>query len=353
MITGQRLLGNCPPVGMTVESDTDVPVVRGRAAAAARAQGFDRAHSERVSLVATEMATDMVKNARSGRMLVQLVERGDLRGVELVATDGPGIDDIDRWNAHAYSIVEAPIVGLEVIARLSDQFDVYSVVGLGTVMMARLWGGRLTTASDGRFLVGSMTEAIPGEVVSGDAWAVEQPGARVVALVADGLGHGVEAAAASAVAVETFRHHHQGLVEDIVGDIHRALRGTRGAAIAVAEVDPDVGRVRFCGIGNISARLIAAGQPHELVSHFGIAGHLARRIQAFDAGWADDSLLVMHSDGLSAKWDLSAYRDLDRHHPQLTAATVMRDAPRAYDDALVLALRGTDEAVPDTVPEAE
>ena len=342
MITGRRLHGSCPPVGLVIESEPAIGPVRHLAAAAAHAQGFDRIHAKRVSLVATEMATNLMKHTRSGRMLVQLVETGDMRGVELVATSGPGMDDTDHWKANGDSI-----------ARHSDLFDVYSVVGRGTVMMARLWGGRLSTAADARFRVGSMTEAIPGELVSGDAWAVEQQGARVVALVTDGLGHGLEAAAASAEAVRAFRQHHLGSVEDIASHIHGALHATRGAAIAVAEVDADFGRVRFCGIGNIAARLIVAGGEHQLVSIYGIAGYQTANIRAFEGAWENGALLVIHTDGLSPKWNLGDYPDLPRHHPQLVAATVMRDAPRAADDALVLTLSNADEVVSSMVPEEE
>jgi hypothetical protein len=122
--------------------------------------------------------------------------------------------------------------------------------------------------------------------------------------------------------------------------MHAALRRTRGAAIALADVDLDAGRLRFCGIGNITARLLSAGGVHELVSLYGIAGYQTRRIQSFVSTWPDDAMLVMHSDGLSSKWDVATYPDLRRQHPQLVAATVMRDATRASDDALVLALRG-------------
>jgi len=203
VITGDRLLGTCPPVGVKVESDADVGRVWRLAVTAAGSQAFDRTHWERVSLVATEMATHLMQHARGGRMFVRLVECGDLRGVELVATDAPGMDNADGPNPDRPSANpfggdgQTPNGDMGLIARVSDLFDLYSVEGQGTVMMARLWGGRLISESDGRFLVGSMTEAITGEVVSGDAWAVEQRGARAVALVADGLGHGVNAAAAS------------------------------------------------------------------------------------------------------------------------------------------------------------
>lgn len=206
-------------------------------------------------------------------------------------------------------------------------------------------------AYDRPFRIGSIVDPIPGEVISGDAWAVEQSEARAVALVADGLGHGIHAAAASTAAVEIFRQRHQEPVEDITGHIHRALRGTRGAAVAVVEIDPLGGRIRFCGLGNITARVLAAGAERNLISHFGIAGYQARHIRAFEGAWQLGALLIMHSDGLSPSWDLDVYPGILDHHPQLAAATVMRDAPRATDDAVVLALQGGGHDMTQSRPE--
>jgi hypothetical protein len=339
VITGQRLLGIGLPVWLTVESNHDVSRARNLADAAAQAQGFDQIHRERAALVATEIATNLVRQSPSGRICVQLLESGDLKGVEILALDPVTVAEtrvagVDQ-SGHSHP-------GPETIAGLSDLFDSYSAPGRGTVTMSRMWGGKPDVPSEGGFVIGSMIDPIPGEEVSGDAWAAEQSGNRVVALVADGLGHGIDAAAASVAAVEVFRERHKEPVEEITGHIHRALRGTRGAAIAVAEVDPDIGRIRFCGIGNISARLLVAGVDSNLISHFGIAGYQARHIRAFEETWEDGALLVMHSDGLVPTWDLGAYPGLLGHHPQLAAATVMRDAPRATDDALVLALRVAD-----------
>ena len=341
MITGQRLLGIGLPAGLTVESNHDVSRARNLADAAAQAQGFDQIHRERAALVATEIATNLVRQSPSGRICVQLLESGDLKGVEILALDPvtvaetrvAGVDQSD----HSHP-------GPETVAGLSDLFDSYATPGRGTVTMSQMWGGKPDVPSEGGFVIGSMIDPIPGEEVSGDAWAAEQSGNRVVALVADGLGHGIDAAAASVAAVEVFRERHKEPVEEITGHIHRALRGTRGAAIAVAEVDPDMGRIRFCGIGNISARLLVAGVDSNLISHFGIAGYQARHIRAYEETWEDGTLLVMHSDGLVPTWDLGAYPGLLGHHPQLAAATVMRDAPRATDDALVLALRVADRS---------
>jgi len=343
VITSQRLLGGVP-VAVTVETNHDLGQARSLAVAASQAQGFDQTDEQRVRLVATEMATSFVQKPWSGRICVRLLQCGDLGGVEIVATDrGPGIPATGARRAPVAATVEAAGGFQGTMTRTSDLFDLYAAPGRGTVMMSRVWGKRSFGPCESQFEVGSMMEPIVGEDVSGDAWAVEQSAGRVVALVADGLGHGVDAAAASAAAVTAFRQRYLDPVEDIVAHIHQALRGTRGAAIAVAEIDSDVGRLRFSGIGNIAARLFVGGVDRSLISRFGIAGYKSPKIRVHDEAWADGTLLVMHSDGLSSSWGLHGYLGLLSHHPQLVAATVMRDAGRVNDDALVLALADAHE----------
>ena len=339
MSTDQSVLRGWPPVGIAVSDDTDVGRVGRLAAQAAAHQGFAPDDVKRVVRAAKELATHAVTHGRAGRVLVRLAQWDERRGVELISTDDVDVD------ADASPVRPAVIP--------SDLFEAYPVPGMGTVMLARFWGSPQTSPADRRYVVGSMAEPYPGETVSGDAWAVEQHGPRVVTLVADGIGHGEQAAVASTAAVSAFRQHHRQPVEVIAGELHRALRHTRGAAIALAEIDNDAGQVRFCGIGNISARLLLGTRVHELISLYGIAGYQRQRFQTFTQHWFDDAMLVLHSDGLSSTWDVNAYPQLHRQHPQLVAATVMRDAIRARDDALVVAVRGVDRGLRADVARAE
>ncbi|MFD9497465.1 MULTISPECIES: hypothetical protein [unclassified Streptomyces] len=41
-------------------------------------------------------------------------------------------------------------------------------------------------------------------------------------------------------------------------DIHHALATNRGAAVAVARIEPEQKRVLFCGVGNIAAAAVTA-----------------------------------------------------------------------------------------------
>jgi hypothetical protein len=315
-----------PDPGVPVDVGVDIGRVQRLAASAAGRQGFSTDGVQLVERVATDMVTQLVSHQGAGRMLVRLLDWDDRHGVELL------LSTADTGTPFEAELRE----GLPA----SDLFEVYTVPGKGAVMMAQLWGGPQTGPSDRDFAVGSMADPIDGESVSGDAWAVEQRGARLVVLVADGLGHGEAAAAASAAAVAAFREHHLEHVESIAARLHTVLRRTRGAAIGLAEVDRRAGQLRFCGIGNITARLLTADGVNELISRYGIAGYQTQHVRTITEPWPDDAMLIMHSDGLSSRWDAGGYPNLRLAHPQLAASTVMRDAVRAHDDAVVTAVRG-------------
>jgi serine phosphatase RsbU (regulator of sigma subunit) len=187
--------------------------------------------------------------------------------------------------------------------------------------------------------VGGVNVPYPGEPVSGDAWATRETPGTTLLMVADGLGHGTNAAAASRAAVEAFRSERGAAPAESLERIHLALRATRGAAVAVAAVDREKGLVRFAGIGNVSGTIVSGETTRSVVSHHGTAGGAARRIQEFTYPWNGGDILVLHSDGLGSHWTLAGYPGLAQRHPALIAGVLYRDHRRGRDDTTVVVVR--------------
>ncbi len=148
---------------------------------------------------------------------------------------------------------------------------------------------------------------------------------------------GLQAARAADVAMDAFHDNEHKDCVAIVEAAHRALAPTRGAALAVARIDRGERIVRFVGVGNIGAALVSGGHTKRMVSHNGTVGHVAPRIREFTYPFADPALLVMHSDGISARWELSDYPGLATSHAAAVAGVLFRDYRRSSDDALVVA----------------
>jgi anti-sigma regulatory factor (Ser/Thr protein kinase) len=329
-----------PPIApLTIDDPTQVSEARRTATRLAEMLGFDATASGNVALVVTEIGTNIVKHARGGEILLHPVEHGGVPGIDVVGLDrGPGIADLDRCVRDGYSTAGSPGTGLGAIRRLSAVFDVCSAPDRGTALLARVWAQPVGMHTHRALSVGVAAAMYPGETVSGDAWAVEQTTAQTVVLVVDGLGHGVVAAEAARESVRLFRANARRSACDIVQALHDGLRSTRGAAVAVAAVDPEHGVVRFAGLGNIAAAIVAPSVRRHLISHNGTAGYTVRRIDEFSYPWPKDGVLILHTDGLVSHWDLDRYPGLVRRSPSLIAGVLYRDFSRHRDDVTVVAV---------------
>lgn len=317
---------------VAVRDDSDVGVARRLARRRALELGLSEVVAERAAIVATEATRNLVQHAGGGELLLRALGGGT--GLELLALDrGPGLRDVARAMQDGYSTAGTAGQGLGAMSRLSAEFDLYSLDGHGTAVLARV--GDAGTDAD----VGAVCVAVAGEDRCGDAWSVQRPSGRCVALVADGLGHGAQAADAAELAVGVFGRSASLAAPAILESIHAALRSTRGAAAAVADLTVQSGPVRYAAVGNISSALVAAGAIRRMVSLPGTVGLQARRIQQFAYEWAPEAVLVMHSDGVATRWDLSAYPGLVLRHPSLVAGVLYRDFARHRDDATVLVVR--------------
>jgi hypothetical protein len=179
-----------------------------------------------------------------------------------------------------------------------------------------------------------MPKEYPGP--SGDGWATGNEPGRCLAMVVDGLGHGPLAKEAADEAEAVFKENIRLSPARMVEAMHHALRHTRGAAVAIAEISPSKRMVTFAGVGNISGLILAPEGNKSMVSYNGTAGGEITRIREFIYPWPDGATLIMHSDGIKSHWSLEDYPGLIRKHPSLIAGVLWRDYSRGNDDATVL-----------------
>ncbi len=307
--------------------------------------GFDETETGNVGLVVTEAAKNLLKHAGGGDILLRRGKHQGAAMVEMLALDkGPGIANLTRSFEDGYSTCGTPGTGLGAISRLAAFHDIYSQPRMGTALLAQIWK-RSSPARSGRtmdqFQLGAVSVAKTDQPVCGDAWGfaeVPRSGARLI--VADGLGHGLAAADASGLAVRVHAEHPSQGGTALMQTIHEALRPTRGAAVALAEIDKQQQVVRYTGLGNITGCVVPdAGAIRQMVSHAGTAGHEMHRIVEFRYPWDSGCLLVLCSDGLLSHWSLDRYPGLARRHPSLIAGILYRDFNRGRDDATVVVVR--------------
>lgn len=326
-------------VSLAISESNQVGEARRAAATLAARQGMSELEGARASLIATEAATNLHKHAGTGRLLLRPLEEGGRRGIEIVSIDrGPGMADIARCLEDGYSTHGTPGNGLGSIQRAASFLEIYSVPQAATVLLAQVWD-QDGTVPPAHFTLGAVSVPIRTETVCGDAWTIRRHGDRLCLLVADGLGHGIPAAQASAEAVRLFSEQPFHNPQTLLQTLHLGLRATRGAAAMILEADLATGAIACAGVGNIAGRLLGAGAERSFVSQNGIVGHQAKHFQEFAYAWPAGALLVLHSDGLQSRLALDKYPGLQVRHPGVIAAILHQDFHREHDDSTVLVLR--------------
>jgi anti-sigma regulatory factor (Ser/Thr protein kinase) len=322
-----------------VVEQSQVSAARFAARDAAEAAGFDEEDVYRAGLVATELASNLVKHATGGEVLVRFVSRAPAGEIELIAIDrGPGMPDVMRSMTDGHSTSGTCGTGLGAIQRLADAFDIHSQPGKGTAVLARLRAGRARRTAAVMEVAG-VSVAKSGEPVCGDAWQTHHHATGAMLVVADGLGHGLHADEASRAAIAAVEPARDGDVLTALRSMHEGIRHTRGAAGAVADVRPRAGVVTFAGIGNIAGSICGMGPMRHTVSANGILGHEARQFREYSYPMEPRAIVIMHSDGLTSHWSLDEHRGLRLRHPALVAAVLYRDFSRGHDDVTVVAGR--------------
>ncbi|MGH6672781.1 MAG: anti-sigma regulatory factor [Xanthobacteraceae bacterium] len=325
-------------ISVAVNDASQVAEARRQATALAGHNGFGEGDRGRAALVATELATNLVKHGGGGELLVGTYQDNDGTGIELVALDrGPGFANVAACLRDGHSSAGTAGNGLGAVVRQSHLVDIASWPGIGTAVLARLEAGpanpRRAAPHAGW---GAVSLAMPGQDVCGDSWSVSTSDSTVTLFLADGLGHGEDAAEAAVEAVRLFHRFDGHQVPTLLDYVHGGLRSTRGAAVSIARFDPANRRVAFAGIGNVAGALAAqGGGVKRMVSMPGTAGHNARKIQAFDYPF-DHGFIILASDGISTNWNLERYLGVQSVHPTLLAAMLYRDFGRRRDDATVL-----------------
>jgi anti-sigma regulatory factor (Ser/Thr protein kinase) len=322
---------------------TQVGEARRIAVNLAQTLAFSEAEIGKVAIIIAEIAKNFLKHAQAGELHLRALKYENKNGIEILGLDrGPGMADVRKCLEDGFSTVGTSGTGLGAIARLSDLFDIHSIPKLGTAILSQIWSGQdkdFLSIATKPLEIGVIQLPKPGEKISGDGWAIESQLNRHLILVADGLGSGISAAEASQTAIQTLRENAKLNPKAILELAHKALRKTRGAAVAIAEIDAERDTICFAGIGNITGTIVTNSQRRSLIANNGTIGYQVRKIEEFVYPWSSRSLLIMHSDGLGTQWTLDRYPGLISRHPSLIAGVLSRDYRRARDDVTVLVVR--------------
>ena len=316
-------------VGQSVVVIVDEATKVGRPAAELsgwpRQLGFDETRQGKAALVVTEAASNLLKHAGGGELILQGLDYGPAgAGLEILALDsGRGMSDVGRCLADGYSTAGSPGTGLGAISRLADSFRDLLQSGAwdGSLGSPRSNAASSSCSANPTLELGVVRVSAPGEEVCGDDWAtierdgrtLRPDGRRAGARAAGGRGRGRRPCASSAAIGRS------GAGRDRRVDRTWPCESTRGAALAIARLDPVAARGPLCRRGQYLRRDPRHDDRRNARAwsrRTAPSGTRFARSKLIDYPWTEDSLLLMHSDGLATHWNLDRYPGLAAEAPE-------------------------------------
>lgn len=184
-------------------------------------------------------------------------------------------------------------------------------------------------------IVGAARKALNEGEPCGDAFLWWSRGPLWTICLVDGLGHGVNAARASEMALSQASASREASPRELLKSIDGAIRNSRGAAMTIIEVDTAKGTLVHAGIGNVRAAIV--GDP---VTRFearpGIVGTGVSAMSAETATWRDGDLLVLWTDGIPAYLELGPEHRGLGGDPERLAESLIKTVATGRDDAAIV-----------------
>lgn len=302
--------------------------------------GFSPERIGNLDIIISELSSNLLKFGVRGRELLwKVIHQRGQTGIEIIAIDkGPGIIQLNQALQDGYSSSGTAGEGLGAIKRLSNFFDIYSQPDKGTVVLCRCFEKKEQATKIPSFTTGAVSVAKPGEKECGDGYHLTYHPKKNLfrILLVDGLGHGHDAHLAAQAALEQYKKRSTQKPAFALEQIHQAIRNTRGVVGLAISLDIAQQKLTYSGIGNISGKITAWDKPISMLSTNGTLGHNTSRIQEREISWQRGQRLIMHSDGIHSRSDLSTFPQSEKHDPTILAACIYRDYSRNNDDATVI-----------------
>lgn len=303
--------------------------------------GFEAKKLAEIDIIVSEIGSNLVKHASGGEILAGILNTDDGVTLELIGLDnGPGMSDPEKMIQDGASTTATLGHGLGSIRRLSDTFEIYSHKEWGTILLSRVHKKLSSHKRSPKpsVNISALVVAKPGETLSGDGCCyITTKSNAIHLLVADGLGHGVEAHRAVKEAITAFRACDSDSPVDILRHLHQSIKKTRGIVGTVAVIDPQNKTWRFCGIGNIGSRFNGYQLSKSYLPYNGIIGHnIPNTLNDQELSMNDYRQVTLCSDGIRSRWEHAKHPTIHKYDLSIQAAAIYKEFGRRTDDMSVV-----------------
>jgi anti-sigma regulatory factor (Ser/Thr protein kinase) len=335
-------MDNHPFISYEIEDRSFVAYVKREIHSAAKIAFFDVSRAGAVDIAVSELTSNIIKHAAKGELLYRFSKENDRKVFEIICMDsGPGIKDVSHAMKDGVSTTKTLGEGLGALERLSDIFQVYSVVKWGTVCYCKIYADRDTPPVDSKDIkFRGLNVSKPGQTVSGDGFQIVRNADYTKIFMGDGLGHGKEAYDAVQLAITNFKMCRSNDPAEMLRFIHEPVKKSRGLVGTVVIADHRLKKWKICGIGNIATTLYEGVQTKNYVSYNGIIGaNLPNTLKNHEADFGKHQCLIMSSDGIRTRWEPAQFPLIMKYDPLMLAAVIYKENARKNDDTSILIAR--------------
>lgn len=330
------------PVTIPITGMSSVTYAREAGKSHAVSIGFPPATGDEISLVVSELASNLVKHANGGTIRITTIESAERKGIQIESEDnGPGIVDIERALTDGFSTAGSLGTGLGTVNRLMDDIEFHPRTPHGMLIVCHRWQRPPSSAVFASPLqFGAATRGYRGQSENGDAFIIRQWENHALAGVIDGLGHGQFAQRASSTARQYVEAHFDQPLNNLFRGVGRVCRPTRGVVMALIQFDLVRKVFAVASVGNVEVRFIG-DRPLHLIVRRGVIGLNAPQPVISEHEWVPANILIIHSDGLKTHWDWKDYRDLAHEPASVIAQRLLSTLGKWEDDVTVVVVKDT------------
>lgn len=302
--------------------------------------GFEASRTNEIDIIVSELTSNLQKHTTGGgEILAGILGEGERTYLEIICIDnGPGIANTSKVVEDGYSTSNTLGHGFGSIKRLSDQFDIYSLKGWGTLVLCRIYKKPFVSLSrPGGVNLYPLVVAKTGEHDSGDGYYFQKVITGWKLLIADGLGHGTDANFAVNEAVAAFQNFSSDSAVEYIRFIHQKVKKTRGLVGNIILYNTAKNNFTVAGVGNISTRFFNALSYKNYISYNGIIGHnIPNTMNDVTHSQLDYNQFISCSDGVRSKWELQKFPSIGKVDCSLLTAAIYKEYGRRNDDTSVI-----------------
>ncbi|MDP5200312.1 SpoIIE family protein phosphatase [Flavobacterium sp. DG2-3] len=302
--------------------------------------GFKPHRAAETDIIIAELASNLIKYAGGGDLLYRAHHNGSCNVIEIYCLDkGSGIDNLAKIMKDGYYTSSTLGQGMGAIKRLSNDFQIYSLRGWGTVQYIKICdkADAAFPNSNAGLDIAGLSVTYPGERVCGDGYHIKYSRKGFQIFFGDGLGHGVKAREAVEQAVKAFKQCAETDPAAVLRHVHQHVKKGRGLVATVAIADYEAQTWNICGIGNINTRIYNGLDSKTYTPYNGIIGHnIPRTIKGTIDPYQKHQIIIMHSDGLRTGLHLNDLASIIKQSPGIIASALYKDNVRGTDDAAIL-----------------